>query len=152
MPVAERVVSIDLGVAWEPNAPEAILLSADLGPTALALQTHPDDDDKRCVVLVWTGCRYACMSPPNDEAIHGHRLWDKGLSAVMWVGVVHDSYLIGGLEQQNRVHPFHNPSLFEGLTHYVLPLKECVVEVVARAVVVRRVDGTTEAAAAQVRH
>ena len=47
---------------------------------------------------------------------------------------------------------FTAPSLFEGLTHYVLRLKECIVEVVARTVVVRRVDGTTEAAAAQVRH
>jgi hypothetical protein len=70
----------------------------------------------------------------------------------MWAGVVHDSELIGGLEQQNGVHPFHNPSLFEGLMHYVLRLKECVVEVVARTVVVRRVDDATEAAAAQARH
>ena len=87
-PMAEHVESIDLGVNWEPNAPEAILLSGDFGPTALALEPHPGDVDERCVVLVWTGCRYACMTPPNDEAIDGHRLWEKGLSKAGWAGVV----------------------------------------------------------------
>ena len=131
--------SIDLGVTWEPNAPEAILLSGDFGPTALALQAF--DDDERCVVLVWTGCLYACITPPNDEAIEGHRLWSKGLSEAGWAGLVHDSELIDGLERQNRVHPRHSASLFEGLTHYVIPLKECVVEVIAREVAVRRSRG-----------
>lgn len=87
------------------------------------------------------------MTPPNDEAISGHRLWDKGLSGVLWAGVVHGSSLIEELERQNRVHPLHRASLFEGLTHYVLRLKEGVVEVVAREVAAQRADGTTLEAA-----
>lgn len=145
--VTERVRPLDLGVEWEPNAPNAVLLFTDVGPSVLALEAHPNDPDERCVVVKWTGCRYASMTPPNDEAISGHRLWKKGLQDRLWSGVVHDSELISGLERQNRVHPMHNASLFEDLTHYVLLLKECVVEVVARDLVVTRVDGTTAEAA-----
>ncbi len=145
--VTEHVESVDLGVTWEPNAPDAILLSADLGTSTLALRAHPNDPDRRCVVLKWTGCRYASMAPPNDEAISGHRLWIKGLRDVHWSGIVHNSDLIAGLELQNRVHPMHRSSIFEYLTHYVLPLKECVVEVVARDLAVHRIEDTTAEAA-----
>lgn len=150
-PVPEQVESLDIGVTWEPNAPDAVLLSADVGPSTLALNAHPDDPDDRCVVLTWTGCRYASMAPPNDEAISGHRLWVKGLQGLLWLGVVHDSELIARLELQNRVHPMHRASLFESLTHYVLPLKECVVEVAARDLAVHRVGGTTVEAAVRAR-
>ena len=41
--VTEHVEAVDLGVTWEPNAPDAILLSADVGPSTLALNAHPND-------------------------------------------------------------------------------------------------------------
>lgn len=145
--VKEHVRPLDLGVTWEPNAPNAVLLSADLGPSVLALEADPNDPDERCVVVKWTGCRFASITPPNDEAISGHRLWKKGMQDQLWSGIVHDSELIAGLERQNRVHPMHSASLFEGLTHYVLRLKECLVEVVARDLVVLRLEGTTVEAA-----
>ncbi len=149
--VTEHVASVDLGVTWEPNEPDAVLLSADSGLSTLALKAHPNDPDDRCVLLKWTGCQYASMAPPNDEAISGHRLWTKGLQGLLWAGIVNDSELIAGLELQNRVHPMHSASLLEGLTHYVLPLKECVVEVVARDLAVLRVEGATAEAAVRAR-
>ena len=57
-------------------------------------------------------------------------------------GVVLDSVVIRALEMQNRVHPDHDPSRFGHLTHHVVLLKECVVEVVAEAVSVQRFEGT----------
>lgn len=63
--MVEHVTVLDLGVTWEPNAPDAILLSNDSGKTALALNAQADDDDQRCVVLVWTGTRFACLADPN---------------------------------------------------------------------------------------
>ena len=89
--------------------------------------------------------------PPNDEAISEHRLWVKGLQGLLWLGIVRDSALISGLELQNRVHPMHSASRFANLTHYLLPLKECVVEVVARDLVVHRIGGTTAEAAVRAR-
>jgi hypothetical protein len=142
-PMAEHVVALDLGVTWEPNAPAAILLSDDYGKTVLALNPHHDDPDRRSVALVWSGSRYACMADPNDEAISGHRLCASGLGDVLWAGAVRDSDLIRALETQNRVHLNHDPSRFEPLTHHVVLLKECVVEVVAPALSIQRFEGST---------
>lgn len=141
--MAEHVESVDLGVEWDPNAPEARLLSDDFGNTVLALKPHHDDFDRSCVVLAWSGTRTACMADPNDEAISGHRLFESGLSEVSWAGVVRDSDAIRALEKRNRVHPHHDPSRFDGLTHHVVLLKECVVEVVAEEPSILRLEGTT---------
>lgn len=141
--MAERVVTLDLGVEWEPNAPEAMLLSDDSARALLALSPHPHDSDLRMVVIVWTGARATLMQPPNDEALSGHRLYDKGLAEVRWAGEVLDSAWIEQLEHQNRVHPSHDPTRFSTLRHFVLPLKEDTVEVVARGVTVRRIDART---------
>ena len=71
----------------------------------------------------------------------------NGLSDVLWAGTVHDSDLIRALETQSRVHPSHDPSRFKPLTNHIVPLKECVVEVVAQALSIKRFDGTTMDAA-----
>ncbi|WP_346275448.1 hypothetical protein [Pseudonocardia sp.] len=148
----ERVTEANLGTMWEPNGPDAVLVSNDLGRTALALRPHFDDLDQRCLVLVWTGAQFASIGAPNDEAISGHRLYDKGLSEIMWAGVVRESQLVDQLERQNRVHPAHHSSTYSPLTHHVLPLKEAVIEVVARNLAIQRHDGATlDAAVAAVR-
>jgi hypothetical protein len=82
----------------------------------------------------------ACLADPNDEAISGHRLYGSGLGKVLWAGVVLDSVVIRALEMRNRVRPSHDPSRFRHLTHHVVLLKECVVEVVSEAVSVRRFE------------
>lgn len=71
------------------------------------------------------------MEPPNDEALHGHRLYRAGLADVEWLGEVHESTLVHELEAANRVHSSHDPSAWLRLRHWVVPLKECIVEVVA---------------------
>lgn len=144
----ENVDSWDIGVAWNPGVPNAVLISTDRGSSALALDAHPDDPDPRCVVLTWTGVRTASLGAPNDEAISGHRLYDRGLRDLLWAGVVRDSELIAALERQNRVHPMHDPASFARLTHHVVPLKENLVEVVAESFKVLRLDGPTTHAAA----
>jgi hypothetical protein len=73
--MGERVSAKDLGTVWEPNAPEAILISTDSGAAVLALRAHPDDADQRCVVVVWAGTELASFGGPNDEARSGHRLY-----------------------------------------------------------------------------
>ena len=82
----------------------------------------------------------------------GHRLYGSGLSDVLWAGLLRDSEAIGALERQSRVHPQHDPSRYDRLVHYVILMKECIAEVVAEAVDVQRIEGTTlEAAAAAMR-
>ena len=136
---AERVVPLDLGVEWEPNAPYAVLLVRDDGMAELTMLAHPSDVDQRPVMLIWGGCRAAVMQPPNDEAISGHRLYTRGLRDVLWAGEVLHSQWIADLEQQNRVHSSHDASRFvAGLRHFILPLKECTVEVIASSCQVMR--------------
>lgn len=141
--MAEAVVPVQPSVSWEPNAPNAVLLSDDFARTVLALNPHPDDADTRSVVLIWEGTRYASMGSPNDEAISGHRLFDKGLRDLLWLGLVEDSELIASLEQANSVHPHHQPEWYAAMSHHILPLKEATVEVVATTLSVVRVTGST---------
>ena len=146
--MTETVHTIDLGVVWEPGAPEAVLFTEDNGSAVLAIRAHHGDPDQRVVVLMWPHARYSLLAPPNDETINGHRLWGKGLQEVEWVGEVTNSELIQMLEKQNSVHPRHNAASFETLRHFVIPLKECLVEVVSRSSIkVTRFDGTTRQAA-----
>jgi len=69
------------------------------------------------------------------------RLWAAaGLSRIVWAGEVRESTLIAEPERRNHVHPRHDPQRFDGLRHWVLPLKEVMVEVVADSVEVARVN------------
>ena len=144
--MAERVEIYDVDVVWDSNAPEARLLTGDLGEVVLALNAHSNDADERCVVLRWSGSRTASMGAPNDEALQGHRLYGQGLERIRWIGVVRDSLLIAELERRNRVHDRHDPSRYAALTHFIIPLKESTVEVVARDLRIDRVDGSTSVA------
>jgi hypothetical protein len=139
--MTERVVSALAGIRWEPNSPAAVLIATDTGLTALALSPHPDDIDENCVVLVWSGTQETVMGAPNDEALQGHRLYERGLAGLTWAGVVEHSERIARLEQDNRVHPQHDAERFSRLHHYILPLKEGIVEVVAETVTVQRQPG-----------
>ena len=82
------------------------------------------------------------MGAPNDEALRGHRLYQRGLAELRWAGLVEDSERIARLEQANRAHPRHDPERFAQLRHYILPLKEGVVEVIAETISVQRRPGT----------
>ncbi len=148
--MVEHVESLDLGVTWNPNSPNAVLASSDSGMTVLALNAHPSDMDRRCVVLAWSSTWSATMSDPNDEGLPRHRLYDRGLANVLWAGLVKDSEVIAEIEERARVDAEHDPARFPSLVHYVVPLKECTVEVVAAALSTNRVGGpTTHATLAQ---
>jgi hypothetical protein len=131
--MGERVDSLYLGIQWEPNVPTAALVANDRGRTRLALHPHLDDNDKRLVVLVWDSCWSAAMTPPNDEALAGHRLYEKGLEDGLSIGEVKDSEYIASLEAMNRVHERHDPDSYAHLRHFVVPLKARTVEVVAKS-------------------
>lgn len=124
---------------WDPNAPEAFLVSNDQGRSALALRAHPDDPDRRSVVLRWSAVQYALMAAPNDEALHRHRLYDRGLRNLLWIGVVRDSELVTALQPMSYSA--------EPPQHYIVLTKEKVVEVVAGNLESLRAGGSTHVAA-----
>jgi len=129
------------GTRWEPNVPEAVMVSDDQGRAALAQRAHPHDADQRCVVLRWDVVHYAVMGPPNDEAMTQHRLYETGLRDVLWLGVVRESTLL------ERLRPMFSDRLAMEPLHYIVVSKECTIEVLAENVDVFRIAGSTRAAA-----
>ncbi len=95
----------------------------------LTVRAHPDDPDQRPVVLTFQGCASAQMGAPNDEALHLHRLYESGLADVLWIGEVLDSSRIDEIAPMTVTPP---PK------HYILPLKEGVVEVLTESLTVTR--------------
>ena len=68
------------------------------------------------------------FSAINDEGRWAHPLYSSGLDQLLWLGVVDDSsWKVGGRIEHGR-----------RLQHFVVPLKECVVEVLAEDVEVLR--------------
>jgi hypothetical protein len=86
--------------------------------------------------------------PPNDGARSAHRLYRRGLADLLWAGQVEQSEWITYLERQNRADKLHDTARLARLTHFILPLKENIVEVAAQDATVRRRPGSTVSAAA----
>jgi hypothetical protein len=143
----EVVRSVDVGVVWEPNCPDAILLSDDRGSTALALNAHPDDEDQRAVVLRWSGVLLASIGDPNDEGLSRHRLYDSGLKDVLWIGEVFNSETVASLVREGDIDSRAAAVPTDGATHHVVLTKEVTVDVVALALKVTRIPGDTAHAA-----
>ena len=136
--MSQSVRNVDLGTTWEPDNPGAVLLASDGGDARLTMRAHVDDADQRPVVLVWLRSWAVRMEPTNDEALTGHPLYRAGLRDVLWVGEVLQSRLIANLEKRNRFHVLHDPHRFRQLRHWVVPLKEVLVEVVAEDIELER--------------
>ena len=143
---SERVTDLAVGVEWDPNGPY-VLITGGYG-AVLALIAYTDDPNQHCVVLRWKYAIAVALEPPNDEAITGHRLYDRGLSEIVSAGEVLQSAWVADLERRNRVHPSHDAERYAGDRHYIFPLKESVAEVVSRhPLEVVRLPGTTLQAA-----
>lgn len=98
----ERVVELDLGVYPVPGAPMPLLAqgSRDLVLVFWA-QTEPGGDRKTGVVQA-SFCDISQFGYPNDEALPGHPLYERGLR---YYGIyeVLDSSWFARLQAQNRV-------------------------------------------------
>ncbi len=126
-----QVVPAMPGLMWEANDERAVLVSTiATGKVALALRAHMDDPDQRSVVLAWADSVASAWSAINDEGRFAHWLYSLGLDKLLWLGVVQGSdWQVGG-----RI-PGPEP-----LQHFIIGLKDGVVEVLATDVVVLRSD------------
>ena len=122
-----RVVPVG-DVEWEPNDSRGLLTCQADGPVELSLAPHVDDLDRRSIRLVWRTAVASRFSAINDEGLWAHPLYSFGLDRLLWLGVVDGSdwQVGGGVDRGRR------------LRHFIAPLKECVVEVLAEDVEVLR--------------
>jgi hypothetical protein len=81
-------------------------------------------------IIEFRFCKALMFGPPNDEAIDGHPLYDRGLASYSAFRVVNSSWL-RKLERMNRVHERHDTKLFEKYKHFIFTFHDSVVECIA---------------------
>ncbi|MBI1203361.1 MAG: hypothetical protein GC182_12700 [Rhodopseudomonas sp.] len=74
------------------------------------------------------GCLAVRSGHPNDEALHGHRLYPRGLHAYA-VSEVHQSSWIDEIDQANSVHHEHVPGHFKSKRHIIFTFHDSTLEV-----------------------
>ena len=77
------------------------------GPLRLAYETP---EERVAVVTVPLCLQFVC-GHPNDEALQGHPLYDKGLRFYS-VHRVGNSSRLAALERANATHPSHDPASY----------------------------------------
>jgi hypothetical protein len=98
----------------------------------LAYVTAADaEEEQRIAVVVFTGVRSHMFGMPNDEALDGHPLFERGLGFYGAFRVEQSSW-IRKLAAMNSVHPQHRPEAFDDLGHFIFTFKESTFECVAR--------------------
>ncbi len=84
------------------------------------------------------------LGGPNDEALHGHPLFERGLDAYGIYEVLGSSW-IRAMERMNSVHPRHRPERFASLRHFIFTFHdvtfECVAAGVRQTLTFRRGEG-----------
>lgn len=142
----EHVVAINMGVEWAVGDSGVHLLRSERR-TLLAFYPGPSDpaftDTLADVVgiIEWHGCRGAVLGSPNDEGLHGHRLWEHGLREVGYYNAaeVHGSVWIAEVERVAKAHVRHRPETVLGLRHFILMFHDTTFECIARGYTVTKV-------------
>ncbi len=91
----------------------------------------PVSSDEPVAIVQLTGCYATMFGPPNDEALHGHPLADRGLKPYSTARVASSSW-IRRLARMNSVHPDHRDAAFDGYQHLVFAFHDSTFEVICR--------------------
>lgn len=132
--MTERAVPIDVpGLAWSAGAPEPFIVSSDqralIGFYARSEDAGQSDSDAVNVAEL-VGCTSLKFGFPNDEALHGHRLYGAGLGYYQLHEVDNSAWLVE-LRAIELVHD-HAPEVpFENARHFVLTFHDSTVEAIA---------------------
>lgn len=85
------------------------------------------------VTAEFVRCTSFRMGFPNDEALHGHRLWGRGLESYR-AHEVSESAWLAELRTIESVHPEASAVPFEDARHFVLTFHDSTVEAIAGAI------------------
>jgi hypothetical protein len=140
----DRVIPIENFPQSSVGAPIPVVLS-DEHVTVVGFYLHntPENWDGTSIRLVgkesegepialvrFAPCYATMFGPPNDEAFHGHPLYERGLTPY-GAFLIENSSWIRRLERMNSVHPHHRPERFWARKHYVLSFHDSTFECVA---------------------
>jgi hypothetical protein len=114
----------DRDPAWDGTSVRVVTASSDEPAALIQFQ-------RTCAVQ---------FGPPNDEAFHGHPLYERGLHPYA-AFEVEDSSWLRALEHMNSVHEHHSPGSFRQLHHFVFAFHDSTFECVAGGFTVELRDG-----------
>lgn len=139
--------------APDAGAPKPVVLADE--NRAIVAYYAPDWDtakpedlgDEEVAVLRFDAVLSFMFGDPNDEALNGHPLFERGLQFYAAHRVEQSSW-VRQLELMNRVHPLHNAEAFSRLRHFIVTFHDSTFECVCpRDPAVSVVRGTTPARA-----
>jgi hypothetical protein len=81
-------------------------------------------------IIEFHSCASVRFGAPNDEAVHGHPLWEKGLELYA-AHEVHNSPWLEEHIRINAVHPQHSEEPWRRLHHYMLLFHDEMLECLA---------------------
>jgi hypothetical protein len=132
----EHAELFDLGVQWDIGAPLPVLIAnedrtflvfylrnvdPDWDGTYVHVRDPAQDIDQPMAVLEFRGCHSAKLGDPNDEVLHGHRLWGRGLKPY-GAFLVRNSTWVAELRRINEVHEsYRDPKVLRGESYFTLP-------------------------------
>jgi hypothetical protein len=111
----------------EAGASSPVVYASD-GTLAVAYYTTPADD--AVALISFTMPHVHLFGAPNDEALDGHPLYERGLTFYA-AFEVRDSSWLRSLERMNRVHMFHDPARFAVYRHFIITFHDTTFECIA---------------------
>jgi len=112
----------------EAGAPSPVIFASE-DVVAVAYYVTPGDGDVALISFITPYIHL--FGAPNDEALDGHPLYDRGLTFYS-AFEVHDSSWIRGLERMNRVHMFHDAAHFASYRHFIITFHDTTFECIAK--------------------
>jgi hypothetical protein len=155
----EYAVPFELGVRWSGGAPLPHLLSSGLRSFVAFYLEEPDPNwdgtytrivdptdvtVESLALAEFKGSVAVKLGPPNDEVLHGHPLYGRGLGGY-GTYVVENSRWLAELIEINRVHERFDPQAWEDKRHFLLVFHDETVEVIAREIEVQPVRASMRA-------
>lgn len=136
----ETALQIDWEVPWDVGAPLPhvlaytnkvflIYLSADEAPLFKTNPVNPEDEQP--ALVQFKGCHAFKFGDPNDEVLHGHPLYGRGLELYS-AHIVANSSWLAELQRINSVHEYYDASIWHDLKHYLLTFHDDTFECIAR--------------------
>lgn len=138
----DAVIELDDIPSSSPGSPLPVVLATEhsLCVTFLLHAPEPDWNDpssiesltsgEKICILNFSRARSHYFGSPNDETLHGHPLYSRGLRSYGNYEVRNSSW-INALERMNSAHPKHDPARFKHLRHIVLTFHDSIFECVA---------------------
>ena len=109
--------------------------------TFLIVDTLTDTNDETLGVVEFLNCRIFKFGDPDDEALSGHPLYNKGIK--FYNGhIVKNSRWVEELKNINKVHPRYNEDVWKSKTHYILCFHDSTFECIAEDYKINTFNGS----------